>query len=270
MRSSVVRNRLLIAVALCCIGHAQQESGRISGLVKDQSGTPIGNAIVTVRGNGNVNPLGTAHTDVEGRFSISGLTPQVAYDLFIQSSGFQAIAVTRMAKKDVQIPIVMAAADLGGVLVMPSEGGVRSVELPINHVLPEVPTVSSDIPNNLTVNKTAASEISPTRIVGVRYPRLALLAVVQGRVELEALLSTEGTVKEIKVVSGHPLLNDAAKNSLEQWRFAGCAPTGVPCTAKVTFVFVLEKGICDIDQCPNDLQIDLPGTVTIRSKPARA
>src|SRR5690348_15699064 len=107
------------------------------------------------------------------------------------------------------------------------------------------------------VCQTATLEIAPTRIVGVQYPRLAHLAVVQGRVELEALLSTEGAVKEIKVISGHPLLNDAAKNSLEKWRFAGCTSTGASCTAKVTFVFVLEKGICDIDQCPNDLQIDL-------------
>lgn len=119
------------------------------------------------------------------------------------------------------------------------------------------------------VCQTATLEIAPTRIVGVQYPRLAHLAVVQGRVELEALLSTEGVVKEITVISGHPLLNDAAKNSLEKWRFAGCT-SGASCTAKVTFVFVLEKGICDIDQCPNDLQIDLPGTVTIRSKLARA
>jgi TonB family protein len=264
MRSNVIRNALLIAVPLCFIGHAQQDSGQISGLVKDQAGTPIANAIVTVRGNGNLNVLGTAHTDVEGRFSVSGLTPQITYDLFVQSSGFQAIAVTRMVMKDAQIPIVMTVADLGGVMVM------STVELPVNHVLPEVPTVSSDIPKSLTVNKTAASEIVPIRFVTVRYPRLALFAVVQGRVELEAILSSEGAVKDIKVISGHPLLKDAAKNSLEQWRFAGCRPSGVACTARVTFVFVLEKGMCDIDQCPNHLQIDLPGTVTITSKPARA
>src|ERR1017187_7583160 len=167
MRSSVVRNRLLIAVALCFIGHAQQESGRISGLVNDQAGTPIATAFVTIRGNGNLNPLGTAHTDVEGRFSISGLPPQIAYDLFVQAPGFQAIALSRMAKKDVQLPIVMAAADLGGILIVPSVGG--SVKLPVDHVLPEVPTVRSNIPQDLTVNKTAASEIVPTRIAGVRY-----------------------------------------------------------------------------------------------------
>jgi hypothetical protein len=87
---------------------------------------------------------------------------------------------------------------------------------------------------------------------------------------MEALVSTEGTVKEIKVISGHSLLNDAAKNSLEQWRFTGCSPTNAPCKAKVTFVFALDNGICDIDPCPSDLQIDLPGTVTIKSKRARA
>jgi hypothetical protein len=87
---------------------------------------------------------------------------------------------------------------------------------------------------------------------------------------LDAVLSTEGTVNDVKVVSGHPLLVDAARDSLRQWRFTGCTPSSGSCSARVAFVFVLEKGLCDIDQCPNKFQIDLPGTVTIKSEHARA
>jgi outer membrane biosynthesis protein TonB len=71
------------------------------------------------------------------------------------------------------------------------------------------------------------SELAARRIVGLQYPRLAHLALIQGRVELEALVSADGTVKEVKVVSGHGLLVDAAKNSLGQWRFTGCTPSSV-------------------------------------------
>ncbi len=114
------------------------------------------------------------------------------------------------------------------------------------------------------------SEVAPQRIVGLRYPTLAHLAAIQGRVELDALVSVDGTVKEVKVVSGHVLLVDAARDSLRKWRFTGCTVTSVHCVARVVFVFVLENGLCEIDQCPNDFQVDLPDTVTIKSKQARA
>jgi TonB family protein len=117
---------------------------------------------------------------------------------------------------------------------------------------------------------SAGSEIAPLRIVGLQYPRLAHLAVIQGRVELAAVVSTDGAVKEVRTISGHPLLIEAARDSLRQWRFKNCPSSGTQCSAKVTFVFVLEKESCDLDRCPNDIQIDLPNTVTIKSKPARA
>jgi hypothetical protein len=87
---------------------------------------------------------------------------------------------------------------------------------------------------------------------------------------LEAVVSTDGTVKDVKVVSGPNLLIDAAKESLRKWRFTGCATSSMNCSARVLYIFVLENGLCDIGQCPNDFQVDLPGTVTIKSKYARA
>jgi hypothetical protein len=56
---------------------------------------------------------------------------------------------------------------------------------------------------------SAAAEVAPQRIVGLQYPHLALLAAIQGTVELEAAVSIEGTVKGVKAISGHPLLIDA-------------------------------------------------------------
>jgi len=34
----------------------------------------------------------------------------------------------------------------------------------------------------------------------------------------------------------------------------------------VTFHFVLEAGMCENSDCPTEVQVDLPATVTIRSK----
>ena len=51
------------------------------------------------------------------------------------------------------------------------------------------------------------------------YPPLARMARIQGTVRLEALIATDGTIKGLKVVSGHPLLIKAALEAVQQWRY---------------------------------------------------
>lgn len=113
------------------------------------------------------------------------------------------------------------------------------------------------------------AELTPVRVVGVSYPGLAHQAGIYGRVELEALVSPDGSVKEVRILAySHPLLVSPAKDSLRQWRFGGCkADTG--CPAPVSFVFVLSKDICPVSECPSEVEIDLPTKVTIRSNTNR-
>jgi protein TonB len=51
------------------------------------------------------------------------------------------------------------------------------------------------------------------------YPPLALMARVQGTVVLQAVLSKDGSVQDLKVVSGHPLLVRAALDAVRIWRY---------------------------------------------------
>ncbi len=71
------------------------------------------------------------------------------------------------------------------------------------------------------------------------YPPLASRARVNGTVILEATLTIEGTVSEIRVVSGHPLLIQAAIDCVKQWQYEPTLLNGVPVpvilTAKVSF-----------------------------------
>jgi len=55
------------------------------------------------------------------------------------------------------------------------------------------------------------------KLVPPVYPALALKARVSGTVILEATLTEQGTVENIKVISGHPLLVDAAIDCVKQW-----------------------------------------------------
>ena len=71
------------------------------------------------------------------------------------------------------------------------------------------------------------------------YPPLAVKAHVQGNVILEAIVDEEGSVSTLKVLSGHPLLVDAALQAVRQWKYSPTVLNGEPVSiiATVTVVF---------------------------------
>jgi protein TonB len=60
------------------------------------------------------------------------------------------------------------------------------------------------------------------------YPKLALSARVTGVVLLKAIISKEGEIKELQVVSGHPILVPAAIDAVKQWRYRPYLLNGEP------------------------------------------
>jgi protein TonB len=66
------------------------------------------------------------------------------------------------------------------------------------------------------------------------YPPLALAAHVQGVVVLEAIISKEGTIDSLRVVSGHPLLTSAAIDAVKQWIYRPTLLNGDPMVVLTT------------------------------------
>jgi len=60
------------------------------------------------------------------------------------------------------------------------------------------------------------------------YPPLAREARVQGIVILEAIISETGDVRDVRVLKGVPLLNQAAIDAVREWRFTPTLLNGVP------------------------------------------
>lgn len=85
-------------------------------------------------------------------------------------------------------------------------------------------------------NVTAASIVTQTRPV---YPPLARQARIQGTVTLHAIIDKDGRVAQLEVVSGHPLLVQAALDAVKQWRYKPTLlngdPVEVDTTIQVTF-----------------------------------
>lgn len=60
------------------------------------------------------------------------------------------------------------------------------------------------------------------------YPALAQQAGIQGIVRLNLLISREGTVANVTVLSGHPLLTGAAIDAAKQWIYQPTLLNGTP------------------------------------------
>jgi TonB family protein len=76
------------------------------------------------------------------------------------------------------------------------------------------------------------------RDVKPRYTREAMDAGVQGAVELQVVIGTDGHVIEAKVLTGHPMLHEPALNAVRQWEFR---PIAEPKTVNIELTFSLRS-----------------------------
>jgi protein TonB len=73
------------------------------------------------------------------------------------------------------------------------------------------------------------------------YPDLARRARISGAVQLEGVIGTDGRIRELKVLSGHPLLTKAAVDAVKQWVYRPTTLNGdvVEVIAPITVNFLL-------------------------------
>jgi periplasmic protein TonB len=66
------------------------------------------------------------------------------------------------------------------------------------------------------------------------YPDIAKQARVQGIVILEVTIGPDGTVGDVKILRGIPLLDQAAIDAVKQWRYTATLLNGVPVPVLMT------------------------------------
>ena len=76
------------------------------------------------------------------------------------------------------------------------------------------------------------------------YPPLARQARIQGTVLLQAVIGRDGSIENLRVVSGHPMLAPAAIEAVRQWRYRPYTLNGTPVQVQteITVNFVLAGG----------------------------
>jgi len=75
------------------------------------------------------------------------------------------------------------------------------------------------------------------------YPPIARAARIEGTVRLAATISKNGTIENLRVTSGHPMLQQAALNAVSCWRYKPYLLDGQPVEVETTVdvIFTLSR-----------------------------
>jgi TonB family protein len=107
------------------------------------------------------------------------------------------------------------------------DGAFRSLEWEVLQALSTAPPARIRVGGNVQHAKILRS-IAPV------YPALARENRIQGTVRLHVILATDGTVKEMNVVSGDPALQMSALDAVRQWQYRPTLLNGTPVEVNTT------------------------------------
>ena len=98
--------------------------------------------------------------------------------------------------------------------------------------------VTSPAAERSNISTVSATSIV-TRSVQPDYPTLARQMRVQGSVILQALIGRDGLIQDLRVLSGPPILANAAEEAVRQWHFkphyVGAQPVETRASITVNF-----------------------------------
>jgi protein TonB len=128
------------------------------------------------------------------------------------------------------VPGGVPGGQMGGVI----GGIISSTPVAVPHVAtPTRVRVSQGVTEGLLLRK-----VQPV------YPPLARSARIQGQVVLQAVIGKDGTIQNLRAISGHPMLTPAAIDAVRQWRYKPYFLNGEPVEVdtQITVNFTLAGG----------------------------
>jgi protein TonB len=103
------------------------------------------------------------------------------------------------------------------------------------------PVVRPDPRNPVRVPSTVVSELLLQKTIPT-YPPIARATMTQGTVVLEATISRAGTIEDLRVASGPPMLQQAALDAVKTWRYRPYLLNGEPVAVETTVNVVFTLG----------------------------
>jgi periplasmic protein TonB len=133
----------------------------------------------------------------------------------------------QMIKEDEAPPPAMASSGVvGGV-----PGGIPGGQMGgvIGGIISSTPVAVPKVatPQRVRVSQGVSAGLL-VRKVNPTYPPLARQARIQGQVVLRAVISKDGSIENLTLVSGHPMLAPAAIEAVKQWKYKPYLLNGEP------------------------------------------
>ena len=149
--------------------------------------------------------------------------------LVVPSEIPKSIGMVRTQRTAPGTPPSGIAGDILGSVPENSIGIVNSLLRPATPVLPRLAPqkvrVSSGVAEGMLIH-----QVKPP------YPVAAKMARVEGSVALQAVIGKDGSIQNLRVISGHPLLTSAALEAVKQWRYKPYYLNGEPVEVETQIV----------------------------------
>src|SRR5271165_518128 len=146
----------------------------------------------------------------------------------------------QMIKEEDAPPPAMGGV-MGGVVGGVPGGSAGGVIGGIINSATNIPRVA--VPQRVRVSQGVSSGLLIKKIQP-NYPPLARQARIQGQVVLQAEISKDGSIQNLQLISGHPMLAPAAIEAVRQWRYKPYFLNGEPVEVEtqITVNFSLSGG----------------------------
>jgi protein TonB len=154
---------------------------------------------------------------------IAAVRPQVFNDVLRQPRQMPAHAAPLVAGPAPSFEVVGGAGlGPGETLITTFADDIRVAPPP-----PEAAAAPVAPPQPIRVSSSVQAARIVHRVMPI-YPPLARTARVSGTVRLQAIIAADGSIVELNVISGHPLLIAAAVDAVKQWRYRPTELGGKP------------------------------------------
>jgi protein TonB len=123
-------------------------------------------------------------------------------------------------------------------------GTLQMSVLSTSHLPVEPPSVDTNKTSEKRIVKVSGTVQQAQLIsrIDPRYPPLAVQTRKQGTVLLHAIISADGRITALEVVSGPPLLVQAAIDAVRQWRYRPTYLSGEPVEVETSITVIFRMG----------------------------
>jgi TonB family protein len=231
---------VLVGLTLGVAGvRGQSAYYKLSGTVMDSTGGVLPDTTLVLV-NGTSGAKYEVRSDASGRFEFVGL-PQARYTLQARLPGFATRTWSDLyVSTDIEQILQLHVGSLEETITVARDGAptrqldaaaLQRREDARRRAVERVQRALARCATDGSAGSVGGNILVPTKVADVRpiYPEQAKALGVSGTVTMDAVIGTNGLVRDVKNISGpHPALEIAAADAVRQWEFT---PTLLNCEA---------------------------------------